>query len=244
MSLARSAAAIAVHAYTASGALLGWLALRSAWDHDPRAALLWLSLAVFVDATDGFAARAVDVRRHASWIDGARLDDIVDFLTYVFVPLAILWDQHLLGGVSGLIAVGAVLIASGLGFSNLHAKTLDHFFTGWPSYWNLVAVYCLAWRLSQATTTVLLIVPRSPGVRAPQVRLSVAHGDPDAHDAGARRHLGDPDGADDLVAADRARLAPLDQPDLPDLLLRALALAQPPPPRRSSRLIRPCEAGL
>ena len=106
MSLARSAAAVAVHAYTASGALLGWLALRSAWDHDPRTALLWLSLAVFVDATDGFAARAVDVRRYASWIDGARLDDIVDFLTYVFVPLAILWDQQLLGGVSGLIAVG------------------------------------------------------------------------------------------------------------------------------------------
>jgi len=158
MSLARSAAAIAVHAYTASGALLGWLALRSAWDHDPRAALLWLSLAVVVDATDGFAARAVDVRRYASWIDGARLDDIVDFLTYVFVPLAILWDQQLLGGLSGLIAVGAVLIASGLGFSNLHAKTLDHFFTGWPSYWNLIAVYCLAWRFSQATTTVLLIV--------------------------------------------------------------------------------------
>ena len=158
MSLVRSAAAVAVHAYTASGALLAWLALRSAWDHDPRAAFFWLSVALFVDASDGFAARAVDVRRYASWIDGARLDDIVDFLTYVFVPLAILWDQQLLGGWPGLIAVGAVLIASGLGFSNLHAKTLDHFFTGWPSYWNLVAVYCLAWRWSQTTTTVVLLV--------------------------------------------------------------------------------------
>jgi phosphatidylcholine synthase len=158
MSLARSAAAVAVHAYTASGAVLGWLALRSAWEHDPRTAFLWLSLAVFVDATDGFAARTVDVRRHAPWIDGARLDDIVDFLTYVFVPLVILWDQQLLGGSSGLLAVAAVLIASGLGFSNLQAKTNDHFFTGWPSYWNLVAVYCLAWHMSQAATTVLLLV--------------------------------------------------------------------------------------
>ena len=158
MSLARRAAAVAVHAYTASGALIAWLALRSVWDHDPGTALLWLCLAVFVDATDGFAARAVDVRRHASWIDGARLDDIVDFLTYVFVPMAILWEQQLLAGVPGLVAVAAVLIASGLGFSNLHAKTLDHFFTGWPSYWNLVAVYCLAWRLSATTTTALLLV--------------------------------------------------------------------------------------
>ena len=158
MSLARGAAALAVHAYTASGALLAWLALRSAWDHEPRAALLWLCVAVVVDATDGFAARAANVRLHAAWIDGARLDDIVDFLTYVFVPMAILWEQQLLGGVPGLVAVAAVLIASALGFSNLHAKTLDHFFTGWPSYWNLVAVYCLAWRVSQTTTTVLMLV--------------------------------------------------------------------------------------
>lgn len=154
----RSVAALGVHAYTASGALLGWLALRSAWNHDPRAAFLWLSLAVLVDATDGFAARAVDVRRHAPWIDGARLDDIVDFLTYVFVPLAILWEQQLLGGPSGTLAVAAVLIASGLGFSNVAAKTTDHFFTGWPSYWNIVALYIVAWRWSQATTTVLLLV--------------------------------------------------------------------------------------
>lgn len=158
MSLPRRLAALGVHAYTASGALLGWLALRSAIDHDPRAAFLWLSLAVFVDATDGVAARAVDVHRHAGWIDGARLDDIVDFLTYVFVPLVILWEQQLLGGVSGTIAVAAVLVASGLGFSNVSAKTADHFFTGWPSYWNIVAVYIVAWRWSQATTTVILLV--------------------------------------------------------------------------------------
>ena len=158
MSLIRGAAALSVHAYTASGAVLAWLALRSAWDHDPRTALLWLALACFVDATDGFAARAADVRRNASWIDGARLDDIVDFLTYVFVPLVILWEQGLLGGPSGLLAVAAVLIASGLGFSNLHAKTLDYFFTGWPSYWNLIVVYALAWNWSPATTTVTLLV--------------------------------------------------------------------------------------
>lgn len=158
MSLIRGAAAFTVHAYTASGALLAWLALRSAWDHDPRTALLWLTLACVVDATDGFAARAVDVRRYASWIDGARLDDIVDFLTYVFVPMAVLWEQGLLAGAWGMVAVAAVLVSSALGFSNLHAKTLDHFFTGWPSYWNLMAVYALAWHWSPATTASTLIV--------------------------------------------------------------------------------------
>ena len=93
-----------------------------------------------------------------SWIDGARLDDIVDYLTYVFVPLAILWEQHLLTGVPGSIAVAAVLISSGLGFSNLHAKTLDHYFTGGPSYWNLMAVYAVAWRWPATTTAVVLTI--------------------------------------------------------------------------------------
>jgi phosphatidylcholine synthase len=158
MSLVRSAAALAVHAYTASGAVIAWLALQSAWDHDPRTALLWLCFACFVDATDGFAARAVDVRRHAAWIDGARLDDIVDFLTYVFVPMAVLWDQGQLAGSLGLAAVAAVLIASGLGFSNLQAKTQDYFVTGWPSYWNLIAVYAVAWRWSATATSLLLMV--------------------------------------------------------------------------------------
>lgn len=157
MSLARRAAAVAVHAYTASGALVGWLALRSAWDHDPRAALLWLIVAVVIDATDGFAARAVDVRRHAPWIDGARLDDIVDFLTYVFVPVAILWERQLLAGPWGLAAAGAVLVASALGFANVSAKTADHFFTGWPSYWNIVVVYVLAWHWSAAATTAVML---------------------------------------------------------------------------------------
>ncbi len=158
MSLIRSALALTVHAYTASGALLAWLALWSAWERDPRTALLWLALACFVDATDGFAARAANVGRYAPWIDGARLDDIVDFLTYVFVPLVILWREGLLGGASGLVAVAAVLVASGLGFANLQAKTSDYFFTGWPSYWNLIAVYALAWGWPQAATTVTLIV--------------------------------------------------------------------------------------
>jgi len=158
MSLARRAAAFGVHAYTASGAFTGWLALRSVWDHDPRSALLWLSLAVFIDATDGFAARALDVRRYAASIDGARLDDIVDFLTYVFVPLAILWERALLPGAWGVAAAGAVLIASGLGFSNLSAKTADYFFTGWPSYWNIVALYIVAWGWSATTTIAILLV--------------------------------------------------------------------------------------
>ena len=158
MSLARSAAAVAVHAYTASGALLGWLALRSAWDHDPRTAFLWLSLAVFVDATDGFAARAVDVRRHAPWIDGARLDDIVDYVTFVVVPGVLVWRLDLLPSAAAPWVVGATLVASALGFARRDAKTDDHLFTGFLSYWNIVAVYLIALRSAPPVAAGFLLV--------------------------------------------------------------------------------------
>src|SRR5262249_4649910 len=38
-------------------------------------------------------------------------------------------------------------VASGYGFSQTAAKTADHFFTGFPSYWNVVAfyLYVLGW---------------------------------------------------------------------------------------------------
>ena len=158
MSLLRSAAALTVHAYTATGVLLAWLALRSAWEHDPRSALLWLSGAVFLDATDGVAARAADVRRHAAWIDGARLDDIVDYLTFVFVPMLILYRAGNLPDGWGLWVVAAVLLSSGYGFASLDAKTSDYFFTGFPSYWNIVALYLHAAGTPDVFNGVLLLV--------------------------------------------------------------------------------------
>jgi phosphatidylcholine synthase len=34
-----------------------------------------------------------------------------------------------------------VVLSSAFGFSRTDAKTADHFFTGFPSYWNIVALY-------------------------------------------------------------------------------------------------------
>jgi phosphatidylcholine synthase len=61
----------------------------------------------------------------------------------VFVPVLLLLHAKLLPPGWG-IAVGAVvLLASGYGFSQTAAKveTSDYFFTGFPSYWNLLAFY-------------------------------------------------------------------------------------------------------
>ena len=50
-------------------------------------------VAAFVDSTDGPLARAVNVKRRVPEVDGALLDNIVDYLTWTFVPVILLWQS-------------------------------------------------------------------------------------------------------------------------------------------------------
>lgn len=134
-------AAWLVHAYTASGAVCAFLAIIAAIDHDLRRAFAWLILQVVIDATDGLLARAVRVSERLPQFSGAHLDDIVDYLTYVFVPAFIVWHEPMVPEALALPLAAAVIISSAYGFSRTDAKTSDHFFTGFPSYWNILVFY-------------------------------------------------------------------------------------------------------
>lgn len=134
-------AAFLVHLYTASGAVLALLALEAGLAGRVRGAFLLLVLAVVVDATDGTLARAARVKERAALFDGARMDDIIDYLTFVFVPVALAYTWGLLPARAGLAVAACPLLASALGFARTDAKTADHFFTGFPSYWNIVVLY-------------------------------------------------------------------------------------------------------
>jgi phosphatidylcholine synthase len=146
------------HLYTATGAVLALLATAMTFAHNFRAAFLFLVVATFVDATDGLLARAVRVKERLPQFDGARLDDIIDYLTYVFVPALIVWQADLVPVAFPICA--AMLIASAYGFGQTGAKVEagDHFFTGFPSYWNVVAVYLYVLRLPQRTNAIVLAV--------------------------------------------------------------------------------------
>ena len=54
-------AAWAVHSFTASGAVLGFLALISIFNNDQVGTFLWLGLALLVDGLDGTLARKIAV---------------------------------------------------------------------------------------------------------------------------------------------------------------------------------------
>ena len=151
-------AAAAVHALTATGVVLAFLATLAAAAGDFRTAFLWLFVAVLVDAADGWLARLARVSERLPRISGARLDDLVDYLTYVFVPMLVVWHARLLppGWALGVVAV--VLVASAVGFAREDAKTADHFFTGFPSYWNIVALYLLVGGLPPALNAAVLLL--------------------------------------------------------------------------------------
>jgi phosphatidylcholine synthase len=152
------AGAWGVHLYTGTGALTGFAAVLAIISGHYRAAFLWMVAATFVDATDGVLARLARVKERVPEFDGARLDDIVDYLTYVFAPVLLLYHAGTLPPGWGVLVSAVVLLSSGYGFASLDAKSDDHFFTGFPSYWNIVAVYLFAAGLPPAVNAAILLI--------------------------------------------------------------------------------------
>jgi phosphatidylcholine synthase len=148
----------AVHAYTATGALAAFAAVLAVFDDRYRAAFALLVLATMIDATDGVLARLARVKDVTPNFDGARLDDIVDYLTFVFVPMLLLYRSGELPARWAAVPVAAVLLSSAYGFCAMDAKTDDGFFTGFPSYWNIVAVYLYAARLGPDVSAGILLL--------------------------------------------------------------------------------------
>jgi phosphatidylcholine synthase len=129
-----------VHLYTSLGLVCALLAMRALGDGRPRDVFFWLAIAFLIDATDGVLARRAHVKLHTPHFSGRRLDDIIDYLNYTFVPICFIYQQGLLGD-AWLPLLGFTLIASAYGFCSDAAKTGDGYFTGFPSYWNVVAFY-------------------------------------------------------------------------------------------------------
>jgi phosphatidylcholine synthase len=152
-------AAWLVHLYTATGTALAMLTVIAVIEGDTVRAL-WLGLAAMVvDGTDGMLARHLQVKRWIPWFDGALLDNIVDYLTYAFTPMVLLWSTGYLGeGTSATVLAVMPLLASAYQFCRVDAKTDDHLFLGFPSYWNVVAFYVIVLDLGPTAVAVLLLV--------------------------------------------------------------------------------------
>ena len=134
-------AAWAVHGFTASGAVLGFLAIISILNNDLVGAFLWLGLALLIDGIDGALARKVGVLDKTPNIDGSTLDNVIDYLNYVIIPaLMIYWFQMVPNGWEIILPAGMFAVSL-YTFANMNMKTNDYYFSGFPAVWNIVVLY-------------------------------------------------------------------------------------------------------
>jgi phosphatidylcholine synthase len=146
-----------VHLYTALGAVVAFTSVLLIEQLRFREAFFMMTLAVVIDASDGTLARAARVKQLIPWIDGDRLEDIIDYFNYVIVPCLLLLRANLLPPQDAPWLAALPLLASAYGFCQKDAKTADHFFLGFPSYWNIVALYLFVLRAPLWTNAFIII---------------------------------------------------------------------------------------
>lgn len=137
--------ALAVHLFTATGAVWAMLAMLAAVQQDWNMMFLWLVVALIVDGIDGPLARRYDTKKNAPIFDGVILDLIIDYMTYVFVPAyALFKNPDLLPGWTGWVAIIIIVFSSAMYFADTRMKTKDNSFSGFPSCWNMVVLVLFA----------------------------------------------------------------------------------------------------
>jgi phosphatidylcholine synthase len=138
---ARSAAAFAVHIFTACGAGCALLALTAAVNGKWAAMFVWLGISLCIDGVDGIFARRLQVAKLLPRWSGDILDLVVDILNYVFVPAYALATSGLLPKPAA-IPLGLLIVVTGaLYFADRLMKTSDYYFRGFPALWNVAAFY-------------------------------------------------------------------------------------------------------
>jgi phosphatidylcholine synthase len=162
-----------VHAFTTSGIVLGFLALVAVLKGDATAAFMWLGLALFVDGVDGSLARKARVREYTPNFDGASLDLVIDFFTYVAVPALMIYWFNMVPvpfwfdtSTWSLIAGALIMAVSCYTFANVGMKSSDYYFVGFPAIWNVVVLYFYlfntGWLINLITVVALSVLTFIP----------------------------------------------------------------------------------
>jgi len=147
-----------VHIFTGSAAFIGLWSLVKIHEQQYTQALWLMAITVVIDAIDGTFARLVHVKSILPKIDGTLLDNIVDYLNYVITPcFFLLVKPDMLPPNFALLIAFAITITSAYQFCQADAKTPDHFFKGFPCYWNITLFYMFIFNTSMNVNMWILI---------------------------------------------------------------------------------------
>ena len=146
-----------VHLLTASGAFLAFLAMLAAMRGAWAEMFAWLGAALIVDGVDGPLARMVDVKRHAARWDGALLDLIVDYLTYVFIPAVALVTSGEMYSPLAIPGSAIIIMTGAIYYAVTSMKTHDYSFRGFPGCWNMVVLFLFATDYTNLTGFLIIL---------------------------------------------------------------------------------------
>lgn len=147
----------AIHLFTASGAAFALLAIMAIADRHWNAAFVWLGIALLVDGIDGPIARRCRVRERLPKWDGAALDFVIDYTTYVFAPAIIIAQALALPDIVGQTTGILVAMSGALYFADTRMKQPDNSFRGFPAVWNMVAFGLYAFLPPPAVTVAIVV---------------------------------------------------------------------------------------
>ena len=151
-------AAALVHVFTALGVVCALFAVLAISAHAYEKAFIWLGVAFFIDALDGILARRLQVKKNLPRFSGEALDSVIDYLTYVFVPVLALLSAEFLKGPIGIGLAALILLSALFHFADTESKSAELAFIGFPAIWNVVAFYLFAFTPSQGVTTAVILL--------------------------------------------------------------------------------------
>jgi phosphatidylcholine synthase len=147
-----------VHAFTATGAYVGVLALYEIFKGRYLPAFWLMGISIVIDAVDGMFARLIRIKVAVPRVDGALLDNIVDFFNYTIVPAFFLLVTDLIPADWRHLCIFVIILSSAYQFTQVDAKTSDNFFKGFPSYWNIAIFYLFFWQMHPGINLSILLI--------------------------------------------------------------------------------------
>lgn len=131
----------AVHLFTASGILLGFMAILAIQAHDWREAMLWLIGCFIIDGVDGTLARRFQVKEVLPFMNGKTIDYVIDFATYAIIPAYFFYEAALVDAAWRLPITFLILLTSAIYYGKEGMVSDDNYFIGFPVLWNVVVFY-------------------------------------------------------------------------------------------------------
>lgn len=146
-----------IHVLTASGAAFALLAFMAIAERDWNTAFVWLGVALIVDGVDGPLARRHRLRERLPEWDGAAMDNVIDYTTYVLAPAIIVAYALELPLAVGVAAGIIVAVTGALYYADTRMKQPDHSFRGFPVVWNMVVFGLFAFLPPWPVTFIVIV---------------------------------------------------------------------------------------